>query len=328
MSGAVDMDKLATASIEDIEAMATAQSSGAEGDKPAATGEKTETKAEDKTGAADANKQDVTTATSGQAAQQHEQVQKESDKELNFAKLRAKTEALEREAQRLKEENERLAKRSYTAELPADHAQKVSEVDARLTAIAAQYQEGDMTWDDYQAQLRQATTERESLIATALKAEISKEMREQAERDAIEAERASWERTVDNFINSKPDAVDYAADEAKQRDLNIYVKALAADPDNADKGYDWYLNEAHALVKAKHRIEPSAPAKQEPKPDENKDQQPGKPSIPFNSLSDVPGGIPPARSEAEQLDQLSGAALTNRFMNDPAAIERALNSLA
>lgn len=36
---------------------------------------------------------------------------------------------------------------------------------------------------------------------------------------------------------------------------------------------------------------------------------------PVNSLSDIPGGVPPAAGKREQLEELSGSALGNRFMN-------------
>lgn len=36
---------------------------------------------------------------------------------------------------------------------------------------------------------------------------------------------------------------------------------------------------------------------------------------PVNSLSDIPGGVPPTAGKREQLEELSGSALGNRFMN-------------
>ena len=108
--------------------------------------------------------------------------------------------------------------------------------------------------------------------------------------------------------------MDYAADEAKRNSLNTYVKALAVDPDNEGKPMVWYLQEAHALVKAKHGVATISQA-----PADVKQADPAKPTSPINTLSDLPGGLTPAKNEIEALEQVSGAALTNRFQNMTAA---------
>lgn len=314
MSNVANADEtLANASIEQITEMAL---------KNAGT---------DQPGAAVEIKQDVVAAPSGQTTEQTAAA-KESDKELNFAKLRTKTESLERETQALREENERLAKRGYVSELPADHAQKVAEVDAKSTDLWKQFQDGDLTGDEYQIKLREMNAERDRLVASVVKYEISSEMKAQRESEAAElvaAEEAkaklSWQETVTGFISSKPDAIDYSTDEAKSRDLDTYVKALAADPDNTGRPQEWYLQEAHVLVKHKHGIATTstAPASGE------KPAPVTKHTLPFHTLSDVPGGVPPAKSEIEQLEQVSGAALTNRFANmSSAEIDKQLATLS
>lgn len=282
-------------------------------------------------------KQDVS-ASSGQTDEQNGEQQApgaeakgESDKEINFAKLRTKTSSLEQEVARLAEENKRLASRQYVAELPADHAQKVAELDARLADVGTKFQEGSLTWDDYQGQLKAGNAEREALLAASIKAQISEEMREQQEKEAAEqaaaaeeATQKTWEQTVDGFISSKPDSVDYTTDEAKRKDLNTYVKALGSDPDNNDKSMEWFLQEAHVLVKAKHGIAASAKPTTVAKVPGEETQ-----TSPIRTLSDMPGGLTPAKNDVEQLDSVSGQALTNRFMNMTAAqIDAELAKLA
>ena len=307
--------ELADASVEQIEAMALkAAQAEAGGDTGESAAAEVDAGAVDDAGAASEEaEQGVKEASPGQAEEpaKADAGSKTSDKELNFAKLRTKAESLEQDVKRLAEENKRLTERQYIVDLPGDHAQKVAEVDAELAAIGAKFNDGDMEWADYQAQLREASQRRDVLVAAALKAEISQEMREQAARSAEEATKKTWDQTVESFISAKPDAVDYAADEAKQRDLNTYVKALAADPDNNDKNFEWFLQEAHGLVKSKHRIAATTPA---PSQDE-KPVDPVTPASPIHTLSDLPGGLTPAKSEIEQFDQVSGAAVTNRFMN-------------
>ena len=304
---------LADASIEQITAMAL-ESANAE-----------------QPGAAEVeDKQDVS-ASSGQTEEQiaaeatkeaeAKATAVETDKEVNFAKLRTKLDAQEREVLRLAEENKRLSERQYVAELPADYVQKVAEVNARIAEIDMKFHDGRIGPEERQEQMRTANAERDALLATSIKAQIAKEMQDQSERDAaarveaeLEASKKTWEQTVDGFISGKPDSVDYTADEAKHNSLNTYVKALAADPDNEGKPMVWYLQEAHALVKAKHGVATINQA-----PADVKQADPAKPTSPINTLSDLPGGLTPAKNEIEALEQVSGAALTNRFQNMTAA---------
>lgn len=248
---------------------------------------------------------------------------KQNDKEKNFAAMRTKTKALEDELTRTQNELKRISERTYQAELPENYAQSMSDVNAQMAAVGSKFQDGELTWNEYQAQLNEINAQREALIKTSLKAEISNEMRQQAETVKAEDDATTWEQTVGNFISGKPDSIDYATDEAKNRDLNTYVKALAADTDNSDKSMEWFLDEAHALVKAKHKLTSvSAPAKRQ---ERNVEEAADK--LPFNTLSDMPGGLTPANTEREQLEDVSGSALTNRFMNDPASIDKYLASL-
>lgn len=284
---------LADASIEEIAAMALK-----DGD------------AETHDSAEETTEQDVQ-ASSGQVEEQatEETAKTENSKELNFAKLRTKLEAQEREVQRLAEENKRLADQKYVSELPEDYVQKVAEVDARLTKIDTDFYKGEIDLDERTEQMRQANAERDALLATSIKAEIAKEMQSQRDKEVAEENERKWWKTVDSFIASKPDSVDYAADEARHSSLNTYVKALGADPDNANKDYLWVLQTAHALVKAKHGIstQPAA-TRQESKPVVNH-----TPSSPINTLSDLPGGLTPSTTESDLYENISGAALTNRF---------------
>lgn len=284
---------LADASIEEITAMAL-KNEGAE------------TKLE----AAEATTEQDVPASSGQVEEQatEETGKTENDKELNFAKLRTKLEAQEREVLRLAEENKRLAEQRYISELPEDFVQKVADVDARLTKIDADFHKGEIDLDERQELMRQANAERDALLAQSIKSEIAKEMQAQRTKEAAEAAAKTWEQTVEKFISGKPDSIDYATDEARHNSLNTYVKALAADPDNANKEMNWFLQEAHALVKAKHGdvTAPAVAARQENKPVNN-------PTSPINTLSDLPGGLTPSTMETELYESISGAALTNRF---------------
>ena len=319
---AVDnQEVLANASIEQITEMALAKING-EG-----AGDETDHEPDDGTGGMgeelDAGaevKQDVDKASSGQT--QVEAPTGKSNKEMNFAALRAKTQQLADDLAASQQQVKQLAERgTFKADLPEDYAQQMANVEGELTSIGKSFQDGDFTWDEYQQKLRETTAIRESLIESATMAKISKQMQEQEFVNKERADKDAWANTVKSFIESKPDGVDYM-DAVKNRDLDTYVKALAADVDNADKPSEWFLNEAHALVKSKHRITTTTT---QAKPAANEGMQPA--SKPFQTLSDVPGGLPAGTNEVEQLGEMSGSALANRFMNDPGGIDKLLASL-
>lgn len=324
---------LASMSIEEIEAAAlkTLEEGGKLGDGTTFSPE-SEGEGDPMLDAAEA-KQDVDAQVSSDQAQAEPQPvetpenpepqPKKSDKELNFAALRAKQKQTEDDLRAAQEEIKKLSSRGvFEAQLPDDHNQRMEAVEAEINEIGSKFQNGDIAWEEHQRLLREASAKREALLEQSLLVKVSQEMKKQAEIQQAELTTKSWEQTVDSFIKAKPDGLDYANDDAKNRDLNVYVKALAADPDNADKDFNWFISNAHMLVKSKHNIITSKPAKEEPPAGEHQSDD-----IPFHSLSDIPGGNLPARNEVEQLSDVSGAALANKFMNDPAQIDRYLASL-
>src|SRR3989338_5945378 len=135
MNAVTDVETLANASIEEIEAMAI--SNGEAQAQPDDAVPDTED--------AGSGEQDVVAAVSSDPAeQQAEPEHKANDKEINFAKLRTKTESLEREVQKLAGENKRLAERQYVASLPEGHAEKVAEADAQLASLGARFTNGEI----------------------------------------------------------------------------------------------------------------------------------------------------------------------------------------
>lgn len=320
---AVDnQEVLANASIEQITAMALAKINGEE------LGDETGFEADDGTGgmseefgaSGTEGKQNVEQASFGQPA--GEVPAGKSNKEMNFAALRAKTQQLSDDLAASQQQVKQLSDRgTFKSSLPEDHGQRMADVEGELTSIGKSFQDGDLTWDEYQLKLREASAVRESLVESATMAKISKQMQEQEAVNKEQAGKDTWANTVKSFIDSKPDGMDYS-DPTKNRDLDVYVKALAADADNADKPGEWFLNEAHALVKSKHRITTIIPPAKPPAKEEMLSA-----SKPFQTLSDVPGGLPAGTNEVEQLGDMSGAALANRFMNDPGGIDKLLASL-
>jgi hypothetical protein len=215
---------------------------------------------------------------------------------------------------------------AYQAQLPEDYQAQVASVDEERTKLKADFEQGDLTWDDYQEQLNANIQKREQLLGQALKAEIAQEMTQQQAQEA-------WGRAQNRFVGKAQDGIDYRADQERMDSLNLFVKVLAQDPSNEDKDFDWFLTTAHAAVLAKHGKPTAQSSEQSPSGDTQQPEPSATPTkaqtpkAPFNSLSDIPSGTPPAKSEIEALGELSGAAITNRFMNDPASIEKYLASL-
>lgn len=141
---------------------------------------------------------------------------------------------------------------AYRAELPADHADKKAAAQSSLEDLRARFKAGEIEVDEYETQRDAATNELRSLERAEIKAEIAQEMTHQS----AEAQWASAIRR--QFDAAKTAGVDYDTDEGKRGDLDTFVRALGAKPENADKSMDWFMAEAHKRVLALHDIRPAA----------------------------------------------------------------------
>lgn len=173
----------------------------------------------------------------------------------------------------------------YRAALPEGFADQVSGIEAESEALAEKFKAGDIDFDEYRASMSGLDTRRDALAAAKLKAEISAEMEQQhAEQQ--------WQDAVNALVGraASEDKVDYRKDAAKQRDLDTFVRALAADEGNASRPMRWFLDEAHKRVKALHGVA-SAPAAVDPaKPAGSR--RPNLAAVP-KTLANVPGGDGP-----------------------------------
>ena len=210
----------------------------------------------------------------------------------------------------------------YQAELTPEHREQIAAVEGEMSGLRQQFEDGDLGWEDYQEKLTDAIGRRDTLNRQVLKAEIAAEISQQSAEQ-------EWRNTVDSFLVTERNGIDYTKDEAKRNDLDMFVKVLGQDPGNADKDYDWFLNTAHAAVMAKHGAVMNGGQQNQQQQRQNGSgdagEQQRKPA--FNSLSDIPGGSPPAKNELEQLGELSTASIANKFLNDPAAIDKYLAQL-
>lgn len=202
----------------------------------------------------------------------------------------------------------------YKAELPADFADQVAALNNDMAELANQLRAGEIEFDEYNEKQGELLAKRDELNAVKLKADIAADMGAQN----VEQE---WEFTVKRFVRAtaKSEGIDYSKDAAKQKDLDLFVKALASEESNANQPMDWFLAEAHKRVKALHGIA------------EAKSEVPAKPNrkapleaIP-KTLAQVPGGDGPGdvADEFSNLDGLEGLALEDALAKmSPAQRER------
>lgn len=216
------------------------------------------------------------------------------------------------------EKDEGEFKPRYKAELPADFADQVSALNTEMSGLAQQLRDGDIDFDEYNTKQGELLAKRDELNAVKLKADIAADMGAQN----VEQE---WEFTVKRFVKAtaKSDGIDYSKDAAKQKDLDLFVKALASENGNANQSFDWFLAEAHKRVKALHGIAAK------------KSEDPEKPNrkTPVNdipkTLAQVPGGDGPGdvSDEFSNLDGLEGLALEDAIAKmSPAQRERYLQA--
>ncbi|MEF9946832.1 MAG: hypothetical protein RR800_00570 [Comamonas sp.] len=190
---------------------------------------------------------------------------------------------------------------AYVVELPADFADKQTANKAARADVRAKYNSGELDSEEYEAEVERLDDERMALMAQKQRAEISKEMTEQAAQN-------DWKAAIDTFMadaasNSAIGVIDYQKDEAKGQDFDNMVKALATA--NPDKPLDWYLYEAHKRVVALHEIPVMAkPAKA------NLSRKPALDTITQN-LAHMPGGSGDGdafEDEFSAIDKLTGMA--------------------
>lgn len=207
----------------------------------------------------------------------------------------------------------------YRAELPADYEAKVQALADEDADLAAKFKTGEIDFDEFRALSTELNNKRHDLSMAKVKAEIAAEMGEQTAE-------STWQETIDSFMSKalKDEQIDYRKDKPKEKDLDLFVKALAADEDNADKPMAWFLTEAHRMVRAKHGIQAPAASK------------PGKPTRPApvaqvpKTLAGVPGTDGPGDlggDEFQDLDRLEGLELEDAVAKlTPAAREKYLSA--
>jgi hypothetical protein len=205
------------------------------------------------------------------------------------------------------------------AQLPEGFADKLTALAEQENALWAKFEAGEIDRAEMRAPLRAIEAERSELRKLQVKAEISTEMTQQSAAQ-------EWEWSVKRFVAqvAKNEKIDYTKDADKQADLDMFVKALANDARNNNKPNDWFLEEAHRLVKAKNGIAVTTTPAQQTVAEAKEARKPPVANVP-KTLAQVPGGEGPGdlAGEFANLDTLSGMELENALAKmTPAQRER------
>lgn len=231
------------------------------------------------------------------------------------------------------DDDENIVLPRYESGLPEDFDDQVKGNKEAISELNKRLRDGDIEMDEYQSQMSDLNDRRDGLNDLRTRANMAASMNAQAAKQ-------EWNLTVKRFARriAKGEGIDYTKDETRGRDLDAFVKVLAADEKNADKTYTWFLTEAHKRVKALHGIpgKPAGEAEGEGKPiDAGKPAKQAKPQrkppvgdVPKN-LSQVPGADGPGdvSGEFSDLDGLEGLELEDAIAKmSPAQRERWLKA--
>lgn len=191
----------------------------------------------------------------------------------------------------------------YESKLPEDYEAQVAALRTQEAALRTQFKDGDLEFEAYEEKRDALQKQREDLMVTRVKSEVSQDLNTQTAEQ-------QWQANVDSFLTraAKEDGgIDYRADQAKAADLDQFVKVLASRADNSDKSMEWFLVEADRRVKALHGI--AAPAK-EAVAAANAARKPDLSEAP-KTLAQVPGsaGAIEGESEFANIDNLEGEEL-------------------
>jgi hypothetical protein len=138
---------------------------------------------------------------------------------------------------------------AYSVLAPEDADDKIKALRTEKAGAFKKLMDGDMSPEEYSVVEDRvlgdiSNIERQVTVATTA-----------AELTMQNAQR-SWLQRVNATIDSalKNDGIDYRANKELNEQLDRGVKFLANDPANADKPEQWFLDEAHAMVKARNGI--------------------------------------------------------------------------
>lgn len=235
------------------------------------------------------------------------------------------------------------------AKLPDDFEDQRKALDDKFTDLDKRLEDGDISTAEYGRELRQLSREESKLDSIERDVERVNAERDRAAKSIAEAESASWNKAIEDFIADAekaavPGTPDYRNDEKVGFALGTQVQALMAAqgiPANAQVADKMgLLRQAHAelfyRINKKPLPDPAAPvpaaSADQAKKDKAGERKPdlGKLSPPLSTLPSTGGGDGESAEFASILD-LDGEAYeeaVSKLARDPAKYRRFLEGSA
>lgn len=151
----------------------------------------------------------------------------------------------------------------YVAPVVENFEQRLTDLATAETELKTRFKEGEIAFEEYESERDKLVEQRQELREAKLKGEIAAEQAQQAEEQ-------KWDWECNRFIKqvARAEGIDYRADSNKHlmESFNLFIKGLADNPANAEKDGDWFLSQAHKMVKQMHNLAAPADATPPSKP--------------------------------------------------------------
>jgi hypothetical protein len=201
----------------------------------------------------------------------------------------------------------------FTATAPDDAADQIKALRGEKAAEFKKLMDGDITPEQYSEKEDQILGKIDAIQTEITTANVATKL-------TLENAQRSYLGKVNALLNSARDneGIDYRAkeNEALHGELDRTVKWLASDPANADKPEQWFLDEAHQMVKTRHGLGKSTAA------------APAKPGTKAGKAPDVSGLPPTLRNMPAAADSEDGGEFSHLSTLSGMQLERALSKLS
>ena len=130
----------------------------------------------------------------------------------------------------------------YQIEVPTDLDEQLQSLTDKRAELREQYQDGDLTHEEYEAQSDELTEKQVELRSLKTQADTINQLKKQA---AV----AEWHDTINSFLDDHPF---YRKVPAAHQRMDVLVREMANDEQYADKPDAWFLEEAHRRVREEY----------------------------------------------------------------------------
>ena len=201
---------------------------------------------------------------------------------------------------------------AYQAIVPAEYKSQRAELMKEKAGLMKKLMDGDIDADEFAINESRISDSLEDLTAQRIRAETLQEANQQSQ--------AMYQQREIQRLIAKSKEVDYKTDTKAQKQFDMALQAIAADPDNSAKDYADILADAHKVVLALRGI--STPGQAVEKAIKSRIPE-GKPPV---TLRNIPTAAT-ANANGNMLDQigrLTGQAYQDAFAKLSPTQRRAL----